>query len=384
MRVLFHVQHLLGVGHLRRGELIVKALAERGIDVTVALGGMPVAEMPFDGAEVVQLPPTRIAGADFKVLYDAEGTPITDAWRSVRRDALIALYEDVRPEVVLLEMFPFGRWRFNFELVPLLERAARDKPRVKCVTSVRDILVATKHPERARRGAEIARQKLDSVLVHSDPALFTFEETYPHAGEVADLVSYTGYVTEPAERGVVEPNGKMVISAGGGAAAGQLMQAALAARPLCPPALRDRTWHFLTGPRFAEDEFQTLAAMADEKTVVERFSTRFQALLDGAAASISQAGYNTVMNLMRAVIPAVVVPYDDGEETEQWFRSVRMETMGLLSVVKASDLSGETLAAALTQAMERRRGGTQTSSLDLDGARKTAAMIEDLVSPPAP
>ena len=382
MRVLFHVQHLLGVGHLRRGELIVKALVERGIEVTVALGGMPVAEMPFAGADVVQLPPTKIAGADFKVLYDADGAPITDAWRAARRDALLAVYEDVKPDVVLLEMFPFGRWRFNFELVPLLERAASDKPRVKCVTSVRDILVETKHPERARRGAEIAKNWLDAVLVHSDPSLFTFEETYPHAAEIAGLVGYTGYVTEPAQRGAIEANGKVVISAGGGAAAGQLMQAALAARPLCAPDLRERIWHFLTGPRFAEDEFRDLVARADDRTIVERFSTRFQSLLDGAAASISQAGYNTVMNLMRAKIPAVVVPYDEAEETEQWFRSERMAKMGLLSMVKAGELSGETLAAALTRAFEQtsapHREGAQMPSIDLDGARKTAAMIEQL------
>ena len=32
MRVLFHVQHLLGVGHLRRGELLTNAMARRGMD----------------------------------------------------------------------------------------------------------------------------------------------------------------------------------------------------------------------------------------------------------------------------------------------------------------------------------------------------------------
>ena len=116
MRVLFHVQHLLGVGHLRRAELLVAAMAERGMAVTVALGGMPVAEMPFAGAEIAQLPPTRLDGANFKILYDADGNPITDAWRDARRDSLLGLYERLQPDIVLLEMFPFGRWRFRFEL----------------------------------------------------------------------------------------------------------------------------------------------------------------------------------------------------------------------------------------------------------------------------
>ncbi|WAP70683.1 glycosyltransferase family protein [Jiella pelagia] len=377
MRVLFHVQHLLGVGHLRRGELITRAMAARGIEVTVALGGHPVPEMPFREANVVQLPPVSIEGANFKTLYDETGAPIDETWRARRTKALIDVYESVRPDVVLMEMFPFGRWRFRFELVPLMERAMADAPRVKCVTSVRDILVATKHPERAQFAAELARRHLAAVLVHSDPKLFTFAETYPHAGEIADLVAYTGYVTEAAERGEVETNDKVVVSAGGGAAAGSLLRTAIEARALCPPAIRDKVWHFLAGPRASEADYAALKAMAGERTVVERFSPRFQALLDGASLSISQAGYNTVMNLMRAKIPAVVVPYDDGEETEQAFRSARMEGLGLLDVVAAGQLSPEMLAAAIVRADARR--DRPAPSIDLEGADATAAAIARLI-----
>lgn len=375
MRVLFHVQHLLGVGHLRRGELITRAMAARGIEVTVALGGHPVPQMPFADAAVIQLPPVAIEGADFKVLYDEAGAPIDEAWKARRTQALLDVYERVRPDVVLMEMFPFGRWRFKFELVPLIERATRDG--AKCVTSVRDILVATKHPERAKYAAELARERLAAVLVHSDPDLFTFGETYPHAGEIADLVAYTGYVTEAAERGAVEPNDRVVVSAGGGAAAGALLDTAVAARALTPPHIRDRVWHFLAGARASEAQLARLAGLADERTIVERFSPRFQALLDGAALSVSQAGYNTVMNLMRAKIPAVVVPYDDGEETEQAFRSARMEAMGLLDVVPGAALSPQTLAAAIVSADARR--DRPAPAIDLEGAEATAAAIARLI-----
>ncbi|MBP0617188.1 glycosyltransferase family protein [Jiella mangrovi] len=375
MRVLFHVQHLLGVGHLRRGELIARAMAARGIEVTVALGGHPVPQMPFAEADVVQLPPVSIEGADFKTLYDEAGVPVDAAWKERRTKALIDLHDRLRPDVVLLEMFPFGRWRFRFELVPLIEHASRMG--TKCVTSVRDILVATKHPERAEFAARLARQHLAAVLVHSDPALFTFGETYSHAGEIEDLVTYTGYVTEAAERGAGEANDRVVVSAGGGAAAGSLLQTAIAARKLCPPEIRDKVWHFLTGPRASDAEYAALAAMADEKTIVERFSPRFQALLDGASLSISQAGYNTVMNLMRARIPAIVVPYDDGEETEQAFRSRRMEAMGLLDVVEASTLSPDIFAAAIARAHAKR--DRPAAAIDLEGADATALAIRRLI-----
>ncbi|UIJ72043.1 glycosyltransferase family protein [Aurantimonas sp. HBX-1] len=374
MRVLFHVQHLLGVGHLRRAELLVAAMAERGMAVTVALGGMPVAEMPFAGAEIAQLPPTRLDGANFKILYDADGNPITDAWRDARRDSLLGLYERLQPDIVLLEMFPFGRWRFRFELEPLLARAALDRPRVRCVASVRDILVETKHPERAVRGAEIARDHLDAVLVHSDPSLFTFAETYPHAAALADRTHYTGYVTEAADRRRGEPTGEVIVSAGGGAAAGSLMATAMDARPRTP--LADRVWRFFTGPRCPDDVFAALRARADARTIVERFDPQFQQRLDGCALSISQAGYNTVMNLLRAEAPAVVVPYAEGDETEQEYRARRLEALGLLSVVPETALSPATLTAAIGAALAG--SAAARPSIDLDGAANAARMLAEL------
>ena len=374
MRVLFHVQHLLGVGHLRRAELLVGAMARRGIAVTVALGGMPVAEMPFAGAEIVQLPPAHLDGANFKILYDDKARPITDAWRAARRDALLALYERLQPDIVLMEMFPFGRWRFRFELEPLLARAALDRPRVKCVTSVRDILVETKQPERAARGAELARDHLDAVLVHSDPALFTFDETYPHAATLADRIHYTGYVTEAGDRKKGAPTGDVIVSAGGGAAAGSLLSTALAARPLTP--LADRVWRFFTGPRCPDEIFAALRSQADERTIVERFDPQVQARLDGCALSISQAGYNTVMNLFRAEVPAVVVPYAERDETEQDYRARRMGALGLLAVVSEATLSPQTLAAAIDTALAG--SAVARPAIDLGGADHAARLIEAL------
>ena len=42
-RVLFYVQHLLGVGHLKRAEILASAMSEAGLNVTIALGGRPLA-----------------------------------------------------------------------------------------------------------------------------------------------------------------------------------------------------------------------------------------------------------------------------------------------------------------------------------------------------
>ena len=43
MKVFFYVQHLLGIGHLKRAHTLARALRAAGFEVTLASGGLPVA-----------------------------------------------------------------------------------------------------------------------------------------------------------------------------------------------------------------------------------------------------------------------------------------------------------------------------------------------------
>ena len=49
-RILFYVQHLLGIGHLARASRVAGALAEDGFAVTVVTGGTPVPGFPGRGS----------------------------------------------------------------------------------------------------------------------------------------------------------------------------------------------------------------------------------------------------------------------------------------------------------------------------------------------
>jgi predicted glycosyltransferase len=80
--VLLYVQHLLGIGHLRRSLRIVEALVREGIRVTLISGGEPLSSLARTSAEtVIQLPPIRALDAGFKVLVDEMGRPIDDELR---------------------------------------------------------------------------------------------------------------------------------------------------------------------------------------------------------------------------------------------------------------------------------------------------------------
>ncbi len=117
------------------------------------------------------LPSAHAADETFKTLLDEAGKPIDDEWRDNRAARLVFEYEALRPHVLMLELFPFGRRMFSFELLPLLT-AARAAPEPPCiVSSVRDILVRKPDAERNRKTVAFARTWFDHVLVHGDPKL---------------------------------------------------------------------------------------------------------------------------------------------------------------------------------------------------------------------
>ena len=105
-RVLLYVQHLLGIGHLKRAMTLARALAAGGMEVTVASGGFDVPEFAVEGVRMLQLPPLGAADMTFKNLVGATGMPIDDNWKRKRCEALLAAYREVDPDVLLIELFP--------------------------------------------------------------------------------------------------------------------------------------------------------------------------------------------------------------------------------------------------------------------------------------
>jgi predicted glycosyltransferase len=374
-RVLFHVQHLLGIGHLKRAEILADAMAEAGLDVTVAHGGLAVEEVPFRRVRVAHLPPATIANEDFSNLLDGTGRPVDDAWRSARRDALLDLHRTTDPDVVLIELYPFGRRQFAFELIPLLETIHAGDMRALVASSVRDVLVSSKKPGRDAEVVDAVRRFFDVVLVHGDPALIPFESTFASAGEIGGRIRHTGYVTATGAREAADaaPQSEVLVSAGGGAVGAPLLFAAMSARPLT--AVAGKVWRFLTGPNLPAADFERLSAAGGEGAVVERFRPDFPARLRSAVLSISQAGYNTTMDILTAGVKAVVIPYETRGETEQRLRAEILASRGLLTVVPAAELSPTRLAAAVAEAMAKHRAPL---TVDLSGATTSARLISEL------
>jgi predicted glycosyltransferase len=368
--VLVYVQHLLGIGHLARASLVADGLGKAGLRVKMVLGGPPVPGFPPPGIETVALPPVRAGQGGFSELVDLTGAPAGNAYLEERRETLLAAFEAFRPDIVLIEAFPFGRRQMRFELEPLLERAkhADRAPLVAC--SLRDIVQEGRKPGRDRETVDVLQRSFDVVLVHGDPELIALDASFPLAHEIAPLIRYTGIVT--GHVGALQGEAfDVVVSAGGGAAGTRIMRAALGALPRT--RLKHARWTFVTGPNLPPEVAAELAAGLPENAVATSHRGDFRALLANAKLSISQAGYNTAADVLVAGCRSVMVPFAEGGETEQTRRARALGGRRLMHVVDERDLSPESLSQAIDRATE---GAVPApSNLRLDGAERTPALL---------
>jgi predicted glycosyltransferase len=373
--VLLYVQHLLGIGHLRRAALLAKVLTQNGISVVLVSGGAPLAGLDIGAAGFVQLSPLRSRDENFSELVDQSDRPIDAAWKAARRERLGAIYRALEPRALLIEMFPFGRRQMRFELLPLLETAAASRPRPQVLCSLRDVLTRNQRPEKTAWMLETFARHFDLALVHGDPDFLPLEFSFPEATALAAKLRYTGYVVEAAPDTEVgtEGAGEVIVSTGGGAVAGPLIVAAMTARALSP--LAEAPWRLLIGPNMAEAAFRDLAARAPAGVKVERARPDFRDLLARGHLSISQAGYNTVLEVLAAGIPAVVVPFAAGAETEQSLRARLLR--GALTLVEEAALTPARLATAIEAAQLRGRVAGGAAGLDLRGAQTTVDILRE-------
>ena len=278
-RVLFYVQHLLGIGHLRRAAAIGRALAGGGFDVAFVSGGEAVPSLDIGAARLVQLPAVRSGDFGFSSLVDDSGAAVTMHWWRARQAALefelasrAGCRADrdvsVRPAAV-----PLG-----------IDSAARTPPAgagrgpwwpARCATS----WWTRTSPTGCRRCWMFWSGTMTWCWSMAIPTFADFALTFPAAADIADKIRYTGFVVAICRRVCRLPHGRMWCWSRPAAArsARRCCNAALAARPLTQQ--RDALWHFITGPKLAQTDFAALAKAAGDKLRIERFRPDFPLLL---------------------------------------------------------------------------------------------------------
>ena len=376
-RLLFYCQHSLGMGHLVRSFAIAGGLTAH-FDVVFLNGGpLPEGQPPPEEVEIVNLPPL---GFDAEMqLLSRDGNHTVEQAQQRRVEIMRKALLSARPEVLLIELFPFGRKKFAGELVVLLEdaRVLTTPPLVVC--SLRDILV-----ERNQHHDELACHRanryFDAVLIHSDDRFARLEESFHPCSLLNVPAYYTGFVTrQPSENDKPEPRRepRIVVSAGGGLVGETLLRTAIQAHEFlrAPDKVEMRV---IGGPFIPEQSWQALRGFARDKKGVSliRSVPDLGVELRVASASISQCGYNTAMDILRSRVPALVVPFSGTKQDEQMNRARRLERLGALRVLEPGRLNAETMAIEIESLLQFR---PEVLQLDMNGVENTAQLLCDLV-----
>jgi len=385
MKIVLYCQYVWGMGHLFRSLELARALA--GHRVILVAGGQEVAvDLPAH-VELLRLP-SLLMDERFTTLMPGAPGQSLDAIQKQRMCTLAALFERTRPEVFIIELYPFGRTAFGFELEPLLGAIRRGAyGRVRTVCSLRDVLVEKRDPPAYEaRVLETLNRWFDLLLIHSDDRLLPLDETFSRFGDIRIPMVYTGFVAQrpDLEKGRalrddlgLPPGAKLIVaSCGGGRSGYRLLKTVLAACRRLRGRLPLQLEAFC-GPFMEAAEFHELYAMRAAGLAVQRFTPRLLDYLAAADLSISLAGYNTCMNLLATGVPALVLPY--AGQREQPLRVEKLKPCLPWEVLGNDDLEPERLVRAIERGLGRKRQGT-AAALNLEGAATAARYLENWVA----
>jgi len=379
MNIFYYCQHVLGIGHFHRSMEICRALSKKHT-VTLILGGPPV-EINQPQISVLQLPGLQMDETFQNMVPCQPGTPLEQV-KSNRQKTLFQYFQGKSPDVFITELYPFGRKAFRFELDPVLKgiREGTLSPCL-CYCSVRDILVEkTSGKEKfERRVVKTLSGFFAGILIHSDPAIITLDTTFDLYDEIDIPVHYTGFIAKQAaktgrkeirEKLNLQPDTKLIVaSIGGGNVGADFLSSVVEA------------FHFLQvphshlqifcGPYCSENNYKKLQKSAQKNISVDRFTSCFPAWLEAADLSLSMAGYNTCMNLVRSGIPSLVSPFE--QNLEQRLRAQKLGKKAPISILDKNDLHPPVLAELMRSQLHKQRLCTD---IMLEGATETMRQIE--------
>lgn len=383
-RLMFYCQHILGMGHLIRSMEIVRGLTDQ-FQVCFINGGEVIQGFPVPtGVEVLNLPGIK-TDTEFQALRPVDPNLNLEDVARDRTAQLLQTLEQFRPDVLMVELFPFGRRRFSFELIPLIE-AAQERG-VKIVSSLRDIVVTKQ--DQARHEAKICRlinQYFDQLLIHGDPNLHPLEDSFSRVKDLNCEVHYTGYVAQQPENqrltlidqiALNRSEPMILVSVGGGRFGHNLLHGMVGAAEV----LADQIPHHIqmfAGPFIPDQVFWDLKQAGRDLSnlSIHRYTPNLLAYMETADLSVNMSGYNTTMNILTAGVRALMLPFTGNDDQEQTMRVRRLEQLGRVQMLQTADVNPERLAQRVQVALTQE---PQITEFDLDGVRKTAECVSSLV-----
>src|SRR5688500_3515359 len=357
LRVALYSHDTMGIGHMRRNQLIAQALAASPLRPNILMICGAREACFFDtpaGVDCVTLPSLAKRGDG---VYHARRLDVAlGELLRLRSQILKGTLDAFDPDVLIVDKVPRGAL---CELNPTLE-LLKKRGNAKLVLGLRDVLDDPRivADEWARDDAEQAvRDYYDAVWVYGSSEVYDVARRYCFSSDVADKIQYTGYLQRYGAAGETSspagaapplrlPAGRvMLCMVGGGQDGGHVAEA------FAQAALPEKTTGLIvTGPFMPPDAHGRIHAMARLRRnlrVVE-FVPNIDALIRRADRVVAMGGYNTVCELLSMRKTSLIVPRTRPRR-EQLIRAQNMHALGLLDYLEPERCSPESLTKWLNR-----------------------------------
>lgn len=375
---MFYCQHILGMGHLIRSVEIVKGLIP-DFQICFINGGQVIPEFEFPPEiEVINIPAVK-TDSEFNELRPVDDSLTMAEVETSRTKILLETCDRFKPDILITELFPFGRRRFSFELIPLLEKAKAMG--TKIVSSVRDIVVTKQNQQRhEEKVCRLINKYFDLLLIHGDPNFIKLNLSFSRINNLNCPFVYTGYVVQPIPESpqIILDKPTILVSVGGGRFGHDLLECVARTAPI----LRDKIPHHIqifTGA-FSPDEvlikLQYLTKDLDNITC-DRYTTNLLDYMLQADLSIGMGGYNTTMNILSTGVKAMMMAFQGNNDKEQKTRLKKLDNLERVKMIRPQDLQPENLAKDIVSYLQE---NSTEITLNLNGVANTAKYLNQLAS----
>ena len=383
-KIIFYCQYLSGIGHLVRSTEIVRSLV-KNFQVYFVNGGPPIAgfEMPPQ-VKLIEVPAIWLEDGEFRVA----DTLSVESVQELRKNQLINIIEQVQPDCLITEFFPFGRHLLLFELLPLLEYIKSTAPHTKIICSLRDVIGKVSDIQEEDTICYLMNKYFDLLLFHSDANFQVFAESFRRHQDINCPVTHTGFIAQSLKESCGnlwsdnKDFAKILVSVGGGRIGQELLQTVIEASTIISKKIKHEIQMF-TGPFIPEDKFLSLQQSAKNRTNIKitKYTQNLLEYMKTADISISLSGYNTTMNILSTGVKAIVFPLShNDQDKEQLLRTQKLEELGVVDVIHAENLNPAYLADAVIKSLLAKPKESKEQSFDLKGAENTNTFLQKFLN----
>jgi predicted glycosyltransferase len=366
-KIVLYSHDTFGMGNIRRTLLLSQEFITEypGASILIITGSPMIHAFRIPkGIDYIKLPCVdRFAAEQYAPRYLAScAEEVKQTREAVLRESVLRF----NPDLMVVDKRASG---IDGELLPTLRALLQNGRHTKLVLGVRDIL---DEPERTRKvlanngSFKAIDEFYDEVWVYGSKGIFDTTSEYEFPESVVRKTVYCGYLKRPtvsARRSDGPP--RILVTTGGGGDGSDLIEAYLAGLATLPRnvALRSTV---IFGPQMQQERRLDLLRRFDYMADVNflEFEADMTNLYAESDVVVSQAGYNTVCELLSFSRRAILIPRSEPVR-EQLIRARLLAERGFFECIEPRDLTSEILISKVLKALNT--SSVTASTVDLDG-----------------